>query len=199
MVDQSAIYLLEKIVAVAVILWFFAGPWQSFWVDFSKRKCFDLQTQMIEAATSGRVKYSDPVYKMLWQRLEYHIQSKYTFSLSDLVAALIVFGRKPRESTPLDKAISEVKDSRMQMELMHIYKRSTEVQILQAVTRSPALPLLIALALPLLVALAPVVVLITYLGTWTRMSRHFAVDLAHFADDVYTMAQHTPSSSALSS
>lgn len=190
MVDQSAIYLLGNIAAAAALLWFFTGPWQALCADISKMKCFELQTQLVEAAAAGRVRFSDPVYKMLWQHLEFRTQSNYSISLDDLAAALNIFRQGTRCAMPLDEAISEVEDGRLRMELMHIYNRSIEIQILQAIARSPALLLL--------AVLAPAVVLVAFWGIGVRESRRFIVNLAQIAVNERAMVQRASASLAVS-
>lgn len=170
--------------AVTLLVAFFIWPWQKFCVAVFRSKCVDLRSQLTKAAKAGRIENNNPIYKMLLLHLEFHSQSKHTISLSEVVAAHVVYRQSRKDIIPLDEAIKTVADDHLRDELMQIYDRSIEFQILQAAARSPALPILFAFT--------PAVILIAFRGTWARKARRFIVEGAKIADHIHTKIGHAP-------
>lgn len=196
MVDESAIHFLENIAVAAILLWFFTGPWQTYFVDASRLRCLELQNQLHDLAVGGRVAFDSPVYRELWQYLEDRIHAKYAITVTDLIAVFLVFGRRPHSSDNLSDAIRRVEDKSLQAELKNIYSGSIGAQVQQALARSPTL---IVLTL-----LAPIVLLAVLLGMGTRVVFGFnirsawriVVDLTRIANYERSVAQRATARTA---
>ena len=175
MTPEAFYYVVEGVCAVALLVWFFARPWQAFCIDASRHRYFELRDRLFILAARKQIGFDDPNYKALRKWLNSRIRMAHRNVFGDIIALLIACkGEVPKINT-IGNELAKVGDEALRRELESIYYQAIHVQIQHMVVRSPVILVL--------AALAPLVVLIELIDGSVRATLRWITNLAQVADD----------------
>lgn len=175
MASLGFFYAVEILVVAAVLMWFFARPWQAFCTDISRHRYFELRDRLFVIAAQGRVEFDDPVYQALRDWLNQRIRHAHVNIFGDLVAVVIAHkGEVPKAQTVGDE-IEEMENDSLRTEMQSIYMQAIQIQIAHMVVRSPIFLVL--------TVLTPIIILIELISGRIRAIIRWLSDLAEIADD----------------
>lgn len=175
MSPESFYYIAEGLFALALLVWFFARPWQAFCLDASRHRYFELRDRLFLLAVEERISFSDPNYKALREWLNSRIRMAHRNVFGDLVALIIACRGEIPKITTVGNELEKIEDETLRRELQSIYYQAIHIQIQHMTVRSP---LILILAV-----LAPLVVLIELVDGSVRAILRWLTDLAQVADD----------------
>lgn len=134
---EGFVDFLQILVSLAVLLWFFTGPWSSFWVDTSRQRCFELRDRLFLFAADGGIGFDDPLYRRTREWLNACIVRAHDVKLWNVMAFIVVCGPGPRPDLRTD--ILKMPDGPARTELREIIEQSVRVQAGLILARSPLL------------------------------------------------------------
>lgn len=137
MTAEGFVDFLQILISLAVLIWFFTGPWSSFWVDTSRQRCFELRDRLFLFAADGEIGFDDPLYRRTREWLNACIARAHDVKLWNVMAFIVVCGPGPRPDLHAD--ILKMPDGRARTELREIIEQSVQVQIGLILARSPLL------------------------------------------------------------
>jgi len=152
MTIESLIQLIELLVAVGLLLWFFHGPWQSILVDITRQRLFEVRDSILLMAADGRLEFDSDTYRDLRHRLNMSIRLCHKAKFSRMFASAFAMPDENEEecSPPhLLEIISSIEDERVREDLQ---EKAMEVAGFLAnlmVLRSPLLLAVIMLLMPI--------------------------------------------------
>ena len=176
MTPDEFYHVAEFLLVAAVLVWFFAHPWQALCIDASRHRCFELRNRLFLLAVSGRIAFDDPLYQALREWLNSRIRLAHVNLFGDIVATLIAHGGGVPKVKTLGDEIEQMDNGELRDELRSIYFQAIELQIGHMVVRSPFF-------LGLLAVFAPVVFLIDLIDGSVRTMIRWLTNLAQVADD----------------
>ena len=176
MAPEEFYYVVEFLLVVAVLIWFFAHPWQAFCIDVSRHRHFELRNRLFMLAVNGRIAFDDPLYRALREWLNNRIRLAHVNLFGDIVATLIAHGGVVPKVKTLGDEIDQMDDGELRAELRSIYFQAIEIQIAHMVVRSPFF-------LVLLAVFSPIVFLIDLIDDSVRAMIRWVTDLAQVVDD----------------
>ena len=155
---------IELIVAVAVFVWFFYGPWQSLVVDALRQTIFKMRDDLFLMAADRRISFESPEYKIVRQKLNLLIRYAHAATWTHLLAvsACVKDGdRKPKFS--IKEVASKIEDKEVAARVTQIYREALMLTALALVVRSLFLLVVNTLLLP--------AVLVSMLIDWSFSKR----------------------------
>ena len=175
MPPEAFYYVAEGLFAVALLVWFFARPWQAFCLDASRHRYFELRDRLFVLAVEKRISFSDPSYKVLREWLNSRIRMAHRHVFGDFIALIIACrGEIPKINT-VGNELEKIEDETLRRELQAIYYQAIHVQIQHMVVRSPIILIL--------AVLAPLIFLIELIDGSVRVTLRWVTNLAQVADD----------------
>ncbi len=141
---EGFVGFIQILISLAVLIWFFAGPWSSFRVDTSRQRCFELRDRLFLFAADGGIGFDNPLYRRTREWLNACIARAHDMKLWNLMAFIVVCGPGPRPNLYTD--ILKMPDGQARTELREIVEQAMFVQIELMVARSPFLLTVTALA-----------------------------------------------------
>ena len=151
MTIQSLIQILEMLVAVGLLLWFFRGPWQSILVDITRQRLFEARDSILIMAADGRLDFDSDNYRDLRHRLNMSIRFCHKAKFSRIAASIFVGDdnseRAPRTRSLFD-IISSIEDESLRQELEEKAIETVGFLTTLMVLRSPFLLILSMLLMP---------------------------------------------------
>ena len=168
-------YAAEALLVVAILIWFFTGPWQSLLIDVSRQRHFELRDKLFMIAVGGRIDFDDPVYLSLREWLNGHIRMAHANVPGDIFAAFVAFrGTAPNIRT-VKNEIQKFEDEGIRNEMISIHNQAIIINFTHMVIRSPII-------LVLLTAM-PIALLNELISGGVRAFLSWVTDLAQAADD----------------
>ena len=134
---EGFVDFLQILISLAVLIWFFTGPWSSFWVDTSRQRCFELRDRLFLFAADGGIGFDDPLYRHTREWLNACIARAHDVKLWNVMTFIVVCGPGPRPDLHAD--ILKMPDGRARTELREIIEQSVRVQTGLILARSPLL------------------------------------------------------------
>ena len=175
MTPEMFFFAIEILLVAALLVWFFARPWQAFCIDASRHYYFELRDRLFMLAVNRHIGFDDPVYRALREWLNHRIRLAHINVFGDIVAILIAHnGAVPKIQT-LGNRIEKMEDESLRMEIRSIYIRAIQVQIGHMVVRSPVFLVL--------TILTPFAILVEWVNGGVRTISRWFTDLAKIADD----------------
>ncbi len=159
MTSYSMIEVIELLLAVAMLLWFFRGPWQSLLVDITRQRLFEARDILFLYAAEGRIDFDSASHNRLREFFNRSIRACHNFNLISLMASSLSESKKQKntiKNISVFDAISEIKDIELRNSLKDILVESYFYMMLLLVLRSPIL-------LPLLIITIPFILIGTLL------------------------------------
>lgn len=175
MSPEAFYYIAEGLFALAVLMWFFARPWQAFCIDASRHRYFELRDRLFMLAANDRISFNDRNYKGLREWLNDRIRMAHRSVFGDLIALIIACRGKVPKINTISNDLEKIEDEALRRELQSICHQAIRVQIQHMVVRSPVI---LVLAL-----LAPLVLLIELIDGSVRAMGRSITDLIQVADD----------------
>ena len=145
---EGFVGFIQILISLAVLIWFFAGPWPSFRVDTSRQRCFELRDRLFLFAADSGVDFDDPLYRRTREWLNACIAHAHDMKLWNLMA--FIFAHRPGPRSNLYTDIRALPDGPVRTELSEIVEQAMFVQIELMVARSPLL-LAVTILTPLFV------------------------------------------------
>lgn len=134
---EGFVGFIQILISLAVLIWFFAGPWPSFWADTSRQRCFELRDRLFLFAADGGIGLDDPLYRRTREWLNACIARAHDMRLWNVMAFIVVCGPGPRPNLHTD--ILGMTDGRAKTELREIVEQAARIQIGLILARSPLL------------------------------------------------------------
>ncbi len=175
MAPDEFYYAVEFLLVVAVLIWFFAHPWQTFCMDVARHRHFELRNRLFMLAVNGHISFDDPLYRALREWLNNRIRWAHVNLFGDMIAMLIANGGAVPKTRTLGDEINEIDNEGLRTQLQAIYAQAIQVQLRHMLVRSP---LFWAFTV-----LYPIFLLIDLIdGSFQRLIRWLS-DLKQAADD----------------
>ena len=175
MTPEAFFHIVEILLVVALLMWFFARPWQNFCTDISRHRYFELRDRLFLLAANGRIDFDDPVYQALRKWMNHRIRLAHANVFGDLLAVVLAHkGDVPKTQTIGDE-IEKVEEESVRAEMKSIYIQAIQVQLNHMAVRSPVLLILMVLA--------PFIMLIEQISGGVRACAQWLSELVQAADD----------------
>lgn len=150
MTPQTLVNTLEFLLAFALIVWLFYGPWQRYVVDVVRQNLFEIRDEMFLLAADGRLEFNSSLY--LEVRRQYNAMIRYAHTTSwTHVLALLSYGidkQKPSGRTDVFELIGNIQDADLRVLLLRRYSRAVELVAASMALRSALLILISMLLFP---------------------------------------------------
>ena len=150
MTEQEFILVIEALLCIALLVWFFSMPWQSLWTAISRQQLFELRDRLFDIAADERIEFSNTAYQQLRDYLNGCIRFSHKITFASLMVGALFPGLQTHKKYNLPEAIEGVADERVRQEMRDIFLKSAVILVRHMVIRSPFLWILLALA-PLIV------------------------------------------------
>ena len=175
MTPEAFFYIIEILLTAGFLVWFFARPWQSFCVDISRQRYFELRDKLFFLAMNEKISFDDPVYKAFREWLNNKIRLAHANRFGDMVAILIVHkGVVPKTPTLADE-LAKVGDVNLRAEMQEMYSQAIQIQIGHMAVRSPIILVL--------TVLTPFIILTELISGGVRVCLRWIANLAQVADN----------------
>ena len=157
MTNGSLIQLIELLIALGVMTWFFYNPWQSLMVDMTRQRLFETREKVFLMATEGKIDFDSDVYRELRHRLNLSIRFCHFAKISRLLTSLYLQSRESRHqrdqqnnhSKSLHAIITSIENEETRDDVRLMIRETTIIILSLMVIRSPITIALSMIALPL--------------------------------------------------
>lgn len=155
MTPQAAIQIVESLLAIGLLLWFFQGPWQRLIVGLYRQRLFEARDALFMMAAKGRMEFTDPAYHAMRYRLNDMIRHADHFRLGTVVAAAMAFRAPTNSGRPNLRALLDaLPDQRLALHLQGEYTKMELLSGLLVAARSPWLLMIWTLLSPFALVVA---------------------------------------------
>jgi hypothetical protein len=156
---------IEFLASVALLIWFFYGPWQNIVLDATRQILFEARDEVFLAAADGKLKFDSAEYVLFRQRFNSAIRVAHEVTWIQ-VLAFALSPNKGQDVTPgLYDAIAKMENRDMAARMHQLIQRASYAMFGAIILRSPVLLVLNILALPL----AALLLLTDYAGVRNRL------------------------------
>lgn len=150
MTVEGFVDVIQILIAAAVLIWFFSGPWPSFWVDMSRQRCFELRDRLFLLAVDGGIGFDDPLYRRTREWLNACITHAHDMKLWNVMAFILACRPDTGRCPGLLADILGMPDGPAKTELREIVEQGLRIQVELMLARSPFL-LAVTILAPLFV------------------------------------------------
>ena len=168
--DASFFHTAEVLVVPALVILFFAYPWQTYCTDIVRQRLFELRDRLFMLAVEGKIGFDDPVYFSFRTSLNSRIRYADKIVFGDLVAFLIAYRGRVPEMRTLDDEIAALEDQELRSELHAMQVEALQLQLGHFVIRSPAILIFSVLA--------PIIILIAWICGGVRACLRWLTEFA---------------------
>jgi hypothetical protein len=151
MTSHSIIEVIELLLSLAMLLWFFRGPWQSLLVDMTRQRLFEARDNIFLYAADGKINFNSETYIRLREFFNESIRACHNFRLIVLISSRLSEPKKTlnaKKTASIFDVISDIKDIECRNSIKNILIESGFYMILLLVLRSPLVLLLLIIATP---------------------------------------------------
>ena len=174
MTNTDLFHAFEVLAVLALVILFFAYPWQAFCTDIVRQRLFELRDRLFMLAVEGKMGFDDPVYVSFRNSLNNRIRYAERIVFGDLVAFLIAFRGEVPEIRTLDDEIVALEDQELRSKLLAMQLESLQLQLVHVVIRSPVI-LVFSI-------LAPVIIMIALIHGGVRVCLRWLTEFAKVVD-----------------
>ncbi len=145
MTAQTVAQAVEVLLCAAVLLWFFARPWQSLCISALRQQLFDMRDRLFLLGADGRVEFTDPAYVRLRLYFDTCLRFAHQDRFSEMLAGVMALDAPSDEHSELIQAIEDVADADIRQDLRSILRQSIAVRLVHMLLRSPVMVLPVAI------------------------------------------------------
>jgi len=143
----AVVNFIEVLACIAVLIWFFYGPWNRFVVDLARQNLFEIRDAVFMMAADGRITYDNPTYIRLRNFLNITIRFAEHYTLGSMIAA----GDKEASRPTLLQQITDLPDRDLAHELRDHYINAVLLLLVSMVFRSALWTLISMFMLPFVI------------------------------------------------
>ena len=131
--------VVNSVAILAVLIWFFRGPWQKLLEDYTRQRLFEVRARLFSMAADGRLAFDGAVYRALCHRINVIIRLCHTMKFSRFAAANAcrdLFGDCSRSTKNFADILTEVDDADLRAQLEREVSKVFKYLILLMILRS---------------------------------------------------------------
>jgi len=132
---QMFVNHVELLLAAAVLVALFYGPWQSFVLEVLRQNLFNLRDSLFLVAADRKISFESPEYRAIRERFNMMIRYAHTLNWSHVLAHIIC---KPRDVKAFDinELVARIENPEVAKMVLGYYQRAMIYAALAIVARS---------------------------------------------------------------
>ena len=144
MTGEQFILTIEALLCLALVVWFFSGPWQTLWIAFARQHFFELRDQLFNMAAADPTLFANPAYLQLREYLNGCIRFAHKMTFLKFLAGTRGPASRLQKKHDLPAMIEGVANEEVRREMRDILRKSVLILLRHMIIRSPfALTLLL--------------------------------------------------------
>jgi hypothetical protein len=177
---------LEILLAIGLFIWFFYGPWQSFLIDTTRQKLFEIRDSLFVLAAEGNLEFDSDVYLILRKRINILIRlcHKVSFWRFIIFNVLDEIDESKEKTESLFDITSKIENEALRNEIQKKIYSITSVVVVSIAFRS-----LFLLAIVFLI-MFPIFILRDLLGEHYNRIKCYFVKVGSNIEKEITMDSH---------
>jgi len=150
MTDLIAVKIIEIIIAIAFLVWFFSFVWQKFAVDLTRQSLFEIRSKLFFMAADGNLDFKSKEYVLLEKWINSQIKYAHFLKVRYFIAVFLS-GHETKKEPEISSIIEKIEDEELRTQLESIYFNVILTMVKLTILRSPALFLSLILTSPFIV------------------------------------------------
>lgn len=149
---SAVINLIELLVAIAILVWFFYNPWQSLLIDIVRQRIFEVRDQLFLYAAEGKIEFDSAEYKKVRDFLNLSIRFCHRFGIGTIIASKISNNKKQKKYSnqiPIFDTIRGIRDYETSRKLESMITEVVTILIFFMILRSLLLLILLVTLIPI--------------------------------------------------
>lgn len=142
---------IELLASLAVLMWFFYGPWQRLMVDTARQSLFEIRDALFLMGTDGQLDFNSTEYRELREHFNRLIRFAHVLNFRKLVAGMYFLPPPTSKQPTIADILHRIPDQVVRHSIEAKWRRSMQILALTVLLRSSTMMFLVAISFPFMI------------------------------------------------